>query len=232
MSEDVSLRDLAADEAVDLEPKTAKGRASRQRLQLAARDVFREQGFANARVSDMAENAGMSLGAFYRYFRDKRDMLMSLLEQLFADMYEFARAAWEPGDPTRSVLVTTRKYLEMYRDNADLYRVLIEAAQTEPAVEQVWDEARRSFYDRIARALRRGQTQGAVLDEIDPELAAVLLGGMTEHYAYLWFVLGRGVNDRGIDAVSEQIAQLWAYGTFAKKGAMVNSDGGSDKRSP
>lgn len=212
-----------SDSGGNLQPKTRKGRESKQALLEAAREVFRMHGYAGARVTDMAAAAGMSNGAFYRYFQDKRDVLMTLLLQLSKDVFAFSRSPWVPAEPMASVYETTRRYMEFYRDYADLFRVEIEAAQTDHEVERLWFEARRAFFERIARALRRGQELGTVRTNIDPDAAAALVGGMTEHYAYLWFVLGR-VPDRGIEEVSRTVAEIWAYGLFQRSAGSADSD--------
>lgn len=203
----------ARDVGRDVEPKTRKGRESKRALMKAARAVFRDHGFAYARVSDMAAQAGMSNGAFYRYFVDKHDVLMALLDELSQEMYEMSREPWQPGDPQHSVRETTQRYFELYRDNADLMRVEIEAAQTEPVVRDLWQGSRNMFYRRIARSLRRGQEQGIVRRELDADLAASLLGGMTEHYAYLQYVLNEQPN-RSTKMLAEQVALIWASGVY------------------
>ncbi|MPZ60583.1 MAG: TetR family transcriptional regulator [Propionibacteriales bacterium] len=197
----------------DVEPKTRKGRRSKRALLDAARVVFRERGFAHARVSDMAAEAGMSNGAFYRYFKDKHDILMALLSELSEEMYEFSRVPWQPGDPKHSVRESTLRYMELYRDNADLMRVEIEVAQTELTVHEVWRESRAMFFKRIARSLRRGQKEGIVRKDIDPDLAASLLGGMTEHYAYLQYVL-KDEPQGSPKRLAEQISRIWANGVY------------------
>lgn len=219
-----SLRNLDPEEQSALEPKTRKGKRSREALLEAARQEFREAGFTGARVLDMTARAGLSSGAFYRYFRDKDDILRSLLESFFGELYEFTRARWEPGDPQRSIVATTKRYLVQYREHADLYRVMIEAAQTERDIEQVWNDARQAFYRRIARNLRRAQDEGLIRPGVDPDLAASLLGGMTEQFAYLWFVLGREP-DRDVDDVSRQVAELWCLGVFGQPAGEAVADG-------
>src|SRR5688572_17919117 len=48
----------------------------------AALAVFSEQGFAGARVEDIAARAGLSKGAVYLYFDSKHDMLKALVRRL------------------------------------------------------------------------------------------------------------------------------------------------------
>ena len=65
-----------------------------------------------------------------------------------------------PTNPKHSVRETTRRYLDAYADNADLYRLAYETFLTEPDVSRIWDDARQMFYRRIERNLRRGQEMG------------------------------------------------------------------------
>lgn len=194
-------------------PPTRKGRRTRETLKQAARAVFGEKGFMNTRVTDVTERAGVSNGAFYRYFADKHNLLMTLLDDLFDGMTEFARSPWQPGDPSKSVYETTVEYFRRYEENADLYRVMIEASQNELEVEARWNAARVDFFQRIARSMRRGQEQGLVRVDVDPDVAAALLGGMTEHYAYLAFVLRR-VSFGDSEHVNRQLVDIWAHGVF------------------
>jgi len=196
-------------------PKTRKGRESRQTLVDAARVVFGRDGYTNARASDMAAEAEMSNGAFYRYFQDKRDVLTCLLAELFAAIYDFARAPRGPDKREEATFQSTRRYFDLYRENADLYRVLIEAAQIDPVIEQQWDDARQAFFDRISRALQRDQADGIARRDLNPELAASLLGGMVEHYAYLLFVLGRE-DARRLDEIARHVTEIWMHGTMRR----------------
>lgn len=195
----------------DVVPRTPKGRRSKEALLTAAREVFRRDGFTNARVSEIADLAEMSNGAFYRYFRDKHDVLMALVQRLMHEMFEFARHPWEAGDPHSSVYETTVRYFQIYEANADLLAVEIESAQTDGEILALWQEARQMFYARIARALQRGQGEGVVRPEVIPAIAAALLGGMTEHYAYLHYVL-RERPRRSREEMALEVANLWSHG--------------------
>lgn len=48
---------------------------ARERLVRAALDLFAEQGYDNATVTQIAERAGLTKSTFFRYFPDKRDVL-------------------------------------------------------------------------------------------------------------------------------------------------------------
>jgi AcrR family transcriptional regulator len=194
--------------------KQSKGDRSRHALKLAARKVFESDGYTKARVQDIAAEAGLSNGAFYRYFSDKYAVMMTLLKELLNDAFLFARAPWDAGHPTDSVYTTTKLYLEFYSENQDLFRMMVEASQTHPEVEEMWAEVRSSVIDRVTRMLGRARDEGLVRDQLNLDIAAALLCAMTDQYAYLRFVLGR-MPELEVSAASQQIAEIWSSGVFA-----------------
>ena len=198
--------------------KLSKGDRSRQALKLAARKVFESDGYTKARVQDIAAEAGLSNGAFYRYFSDKYAVMMALIKDLLDDAFLFARAPWDAGHPTDSVYTTTKLYLEFYSVNQDLFQIMVEASQTHPEVEEMWAEVRSGVIDRVTRMLDRARGEGLVRDQLNLEIAAALLCAMTDHYAYLRFVLGR-MPEMEIPAASQHIAEIWCGGVFTPSGA-------------
>jgi AcrR family transcriptional regulator len=64
------------------ESLTAKGRQTRESIELAARTLFAERGFHGTTLADITSAAGKSSAVFYRYFDDKEDLLASLAESV------------------------------------------------------------------------------------------------------------------------------------------------------
>ncbi len=65
-------------------------RLSRERrmadIMSAAREVFREKGYEEALISDIAERADVVEGSIYRYFENKRDLLVKVIEDWYEGM--------------------------------------------------------------------------------------------------------------------------------------------------
>ena len=109
-------------------PRSRKGERTRARLVAAAREVFERTGFLEARVSDIAEAAGLSHGAFYHYFDSKEQIFREVAEELEAALTRVADEeadadATAPGGSRQMtswerILRANRRYLERYRDNA------------------------------------------------------------------------------------------------------------------
>ncbi|MCP2249963.1 TetR/AcrR family transcriptional regulator [Lentzea aerocolonigenes] len=55
---------------------------ARERLMVAALDLFGEQGYENTGVAQIAERAGLTKSTFFRHFRDKREVLFGGQDEL------------------------------------------------------------------------------------------------------------------------------------------------------
>jgi AcrR family transcriptional regulator len=72
---------------------------ARERLVVAAVDLFTEQGYDDTTVTQIAERAGVTKSTFFRHFPDKRELLVAgqeTLSQLLADGIAAAPAAASP----------------------------------------------------------------------------------------------------------------------------------------
>ena len=193
-------------------PSTEKGRDTRRRLMKAAAQLY-ENGYANARITDITDAAGLSAGAFYRYFEDRQQLTRELLREMMDEMYVFIRSPFDETQPIRSVLKSTRKYFEFYEAHRALLGVVVELSQTDAEVAHLWDAAKRAFNDRIVRSLERGIAAGQMRDDLNLALAAEMLRSMTEYYAFQRFVLnGSGLSDVSLEQATNAIAEIWISG--------------------
>ena len=194
-------------------PTTPKGRETRARLLASARHLFGERGYGLVRVSDITDAAGISAGAFYRYFEDRRTLMLELLAVFHEDVYRSVSAPWDPDDPRASVEATTLAYLELYGENHDLFGILIELAPSDPHVAEIGLYARRRFHIRIEHALDRGIREGTIRPDLDTRVAAELLGSMTEFYALQRFNPGYGSTSTApLASIAKTLADVWTEG--------------------
>ena len=194
-------------------PPTPKGRDSRQRLLDAGRTLFGQHGYANVRIADITAEAGLSQGAFYRYFPDRRALMLELLRDLTSEAYDFVRVPWDSTSPVKSVTESTGRYFDFFREHRALFGVLVELAQTDPDVAEIGARSRAQFYERIAHSLSRGITEGVVRPDIDVQVAAELLGSMSEFYAFQRFVLSASpVSQVPLNVAAQTLATIWTNG--------------------
>ena len=76
-----------------IEPTTPKGRRTRQTILDAASTVFTKDGYVDARMSDVATEAGLSLGGLYRYFENKEDLFSSVIRDIHEELFRRSRSS-------------------------------------------------------------------------------------------------------------------------------------------
>jgi AcrR family transcriptional regulator len=76
---------------------------ARERLVVAAVDLFTEQGYDATTVTQIAERAGVTKSTFFRYFPDKRDILVAGQETLSHLLAEGIAEAPDGASPLEAV---------------------------------------------------------------------------------------------------------------------------------
>jgi len=71
---------ISAAEKWALPVQQARSRATRERLLAAAEKVFADKGYDGAKLTDIAEEAGVSVGAVYFRFKDKDALFLAIAE--------------------------------------------------------------------------------------------------------------------------------------------------------
>jgi AcrR family transcriptional regulator len=101
--------------------------ATRRRILEAARRLFTETGFVDTPLDAIASAAGVTRGALYHHFRDKREIHATLFTELQAEIDAVGRAAAAAamGRGLRDAfLAGTRAILEVAQ-RPDLYRIVV-----------------------------------------------------------------------------------------------------------
>ena len=193
-------------------PRSRKGAATRARLLEAAKAVFERDGFLEARITDIAEQAGISHGTFYHYYDSKEQ----IFREVAAAQEELLTAPPDDGpDSTRKatseferILRANRNYLQRYRDEAALMGVIEQVSRYDEPVNAARMATMKHFVERAEASIRRLQKDKAVDNRIDPAVAADALGAMVARFAELWLV--QGYRDYDFDDAVEQLTFLWA----------------------
>ncbi|MER6404198.1 TetR/AcrR family transcriptional regulator [Streptomyces viridosporus] len=214
-SDRVDTSDLAeTDPEVRPLPATARGRRRRQSLLDAAREVFARDGFANARITDIADTANTAHGSFYTYFASKEEIFVALLRELEEELRSPGpRDVQQDGDgsnrvePYEQILRANRAYLTAYRKNRAIMVAWEQVATLDAGVERLRREASDRFVQRIEKSVRHWQDKGIADPDVDPVYAAMALTGMVSNFAYRWSARDA---DYEVGKAAEQLSLLWA----------------------
>jgi AcrR family transcriptional regulator len=175
-------------------PRSSKGVRTRARLVQAAKEIFEEHGFLEARISDIAERAGLSYGSFYHYFLSKEEIFWEVADaqepQLESDAPSGAGSIQPSGDGTvtEELVAATRRYLSAYRDAARIMGVIEQVSRFDVRVSSARFERHQRYSERLARTIEYLQEQGMADSDIDPTVGAYALVAMVTRFAEAWFV--------------------------------------------
>jgi len=216
--------------------RTPKGDASKAAFEEAARTVMAKVGYLNARVNDIAAEAGRSPGLFYVYFDSKEALLAELAadfsEDLQARVIDTYRS--EP-DPVLALRKAIAAFWRIYRERITEIVGVFQAAMVMPHFAAKWQEIHQEGTALVARGIRQSQAQGWA-PGLDPDLMASALTSMIEQFCFVWQYPGSGLSQ---DPPDEEVAvetlwQIWAHAIFWKEPAVgdVMRDGGDARDVP
>jgi AcrR family transcriptional regulator len=192
-----------------LPPVSSRGNRTRRELVNAARRVFECDGFLDARITDIAAEAGVASGSFYTYFRRKEDAFAAVVDEINEEMlHPRLRDMADRDDPVAVIEASNRAYLLAYRRNAKLMGLMEQVAQIDPEFRQLRLRRARAFAARNARALKRLQDRGLADEALDPRQAATALSAMVSRTAYLRYVQGLGSDS--LESLVGTLTRLWA----------------------
>jgi AcrR family transcriptional regulator len=161
-------------------PPKRKGERTRRRLQLAAAKVLEHNGFHGLRVGDITSAADASDGAFYIYFKDKKEITLSVLEDFLTSSPLGAQSGGaRPGGPFEAIREANLRWIRHVRANAGLMRCVFQVSDEDTEFSRLVHSTNRRWYERVARSVVRNHPDAA----LDPDavlFAAWTLGSMTD----------------------------------------------------
>ncbi len=169
--------------------------------------------YGDLAVERIATRAGISRTAFYFYFRDKRDLLMRLTEQITTLFYEQAEI-WFSGDaePERELRSAIGNIASAYREHAPLVRAVIEVSGSDPEVAAYW----RTLVGRFVEAstIRIEAEQDAGRAPAAPAAArSFALVWMTERALYQQIVDDTGHSD---EELLDALVGVWIASIYGR----------------
>jgi len=159
--------------------------ANRAQIVAAARRCFSRDGFHQTSMPDIAAEAGLSVGASYRYFLSKEEIILEIAADAFRVIFDPVERLAGVPDPTVADLVAAAVGPVSGEQTTDAAGNLIPVDELLRCAVQAWGELLRHeglrhqanagferVRQRIAEALRHGQLAATVPAEIDPDRGA------------------------------------------------------------
>ncbi|MCH9653978.1 MAG: TetR/AcrR family transcriptional regulator [Planctomycetes bacterium] len=154
----------------EIQNKPQKKEASSQEAILkAAIKEFADRGVDGARIESVARLANFNKSLIYRYFTDKHGLFKAALQSKLE----------ERADNVEKIPVDIAEILQYFFEenlrDQDYVRVLLNEAHQndgDPIIDDPW---RRDYYKKHIDSLKKSQSEGNLLEEIDPVCLMLIL---------------------------------------------------------
>ncbi|MBA4181678.1 MAG: hypothetical protein C0506_13900 [Anaerolinea sp.] len=190
-------------------PLTPKGEGTRDALIKAALAEFAERGYVDARVEQITARCGVGYGTFYKYFASKRDLVRSVMNVVYDDIFAHAIAETHSARP-----ISERAYLDFlaslrsFAKHRDTLLALDSAVGADPELATYLAALQERDVVEYAEILRTTQGYTPIAD---PYLVSLAVNSLGDEVARRWLHSPRFTGDKQQDdQKAMEIAQLLA----------------------
>src|SRR4051794_29683998 len=188
----MSIHSLMARQASTIPPptETARGTTKRERILRAAIEVFAQNGYFNAKVSEIAKSAGVADGTIYLYFDGKEDLLITIfrehtrnyLQSLERDLSTISR-------PEERMRITIRHHLEtLGRDRALAIVSQVELRHSLKFMSLLSQQEVADSLGILRKIVEHGQNEGVFRRNIHAALVAKAVFGVLDEMVTSWIL--------------------------------------------
>ena len=188
----------------------------RRRILDAAVQVFAARGFYNARVSDIAREAGVADGTIYLYFKNKDDLLINLFEdRMELIIAAFSEAVAGTETATDGLRRLVHLHLELVAQEPTLAEVLtVELRQSSKFMREYKAPKFAEYLQLWTALIERGCATGELRADLDPAIVTLALFGALDEVSLHW--VGARRKPYALDAAASEIWNLCAAGLLAR----------------
>lgn len=189
---------------------TLRKERTRRKIKQAARKIFAKKGFETANISDIVGSVGVAQGTFYYHFKDKKSILLEMVNEFFGEVKDLASSWARTEDVGPEAADSFAKNLAtLLYENRDLARiVMMESHSSDREIRGIINDFHQYLYEQTRFGLELGIRLG-VVRPMDTRIAAVALVGMLEVTVA---DLLEGKEPIDLDHVIEEISKLQNFG--------------------
>ncbi len=156
---------------------------TRQRLLVAGRSAFATKGYAESSMDDFTANVGLTRGALYHHFGDKKGLLEAVISEIDGEMSARLRVITSQAKSTwQGFIDESIAYMEMAIE-PEIQRIVLLDGPAVLGNPAGWSNQNACIQGTM-QCLQKLLSEGVIRD-VEPEATARLLNGATLNAA-LW----------------------------------------------
>jgi AcrR family transcriptional regulator len=185
----------------DSSGRQAKANETRRRILEAARKLFMERGYAGATAEAIATEAGVAAQTIYAIFKNKKRMLVSLMNVSPTTGFEdhtpmsertSVQAVSQEHDQRRQL----QMFAQVVADNLDqvaaVSEIMVDAARTDPNLGRIVQKLNKQRLEHMTLAVQQIAANGPFRENIDETYARDTVWTLTSGDVFLLLTRDRG----------------------------------------
>jgi AcrR family transcriptional regulator len=185
----------------DSSRRQAQANETRRHILEAARKLFIERGYAGATAEAIAAEAGVAAQTIYAIFKNKKRILVSLMNvspatgvEDHTPMYERTnvQAAAQERDQRRQLQMFAQVVASNLDQVAAVFEVMTEAAKTEPDFERMIQKLNKQRLEHMTSAVQDIAANGPFRDNLAESYARDTVWTLTSGEVFLLLTRDRG----------------------------------------
>lgn len=191
----------------------AEAEQTRKQILDAARRVFRARGVSRSTLEQIAREAGVTRGAVYWHFQDKKDVFFAMREQATLPLVDQVDESLldpsldDPLEGVRAALLRILTVLESEPNARETFQIMSfgceYVAEFAPVLEHVHSSC-DDFGTKLEKVYQRAAERGLLRPGLDPALIA------RDSVAFVTGLIDRWLAQPGQPAVGEDLRALVA----------------------
>ena len=175
-------------------------------IMAAARVVISRKGYEKTLLSDIAEQAGIVEGTIYRYFENKRALLIRVAEVWFGEQLAIDSQVDSIDGTQNKLRYLAWRTMDIIRREPVLARFMLMELRADPNYKGTpFFGMNKTFTQETLRLCKEAIARGEFADDVSPKLLRDMLHGCIEHST--WNFL-RGEGEFNIDELADSIARV------------------------
>lgn len=190
-------------------PKQQRGIETKKQIMKTALNLFSGKGIHGTTSTEIAKKTGVSIGAFYSYFKDKKALLLEMLEDYVEGHY---RMVWRnlegfnaedlDRDKVKSIIESV---FAAYDIAPEFHRQTHALRYTDPDIKRIYDREREREVDRIRYLIEKNSNRLTQVE--DAHAVAMVIHNAVENVAHTAKFMGSEIGpERLADGLAEMIS--------------------------
>ena len=189
-------------------PQQQRSRETKHNILESGFKLFSEKGFYKTNSKEIAREAGVSIGSFYLYFKDKKDLFKELLLDYHRKIHTVLEnieieTFLKAGERKEFLLYLINKLIESHEISPQFHQEVHVMAQSDPDISQVIEFSKKESY-KMTKSMMAVWSKQLRIKNLDA--AAVVVQNAIEEIVHkLLFSLSKKQGKKVVDELTDML---------------------------